>query len=106
MYPAAALHYPKGKGNLGLQNAGLQPQGEDRSEGGPQEPGLSYHIPCVPSSGSGRGSASPQKQLKVRFLKPKSLLRKEDQARRDGPGGSHTTVKGGTGASGEASLPR
>lgn len=39
-------------------------------------------------------------------LKPKSLLRKEDQDRRGDPGGSHTTVEGGTRASGEVSLPR
>lgn len=40
-----------------------------------------------------------EKQLKARFharLKPQSLLRKEDQDRRGGPGGSHAAVEGGT----------
>lgn len=47
-------------------------------------------------------------KLKARFLarlKPKSLLRKEDQEGRGGPGGQPRCC-GPTGASGEASLPR
>lgn len=94
-----------GQGN----DLGLQLQGEDSSEGGPEDAGLSYHIPYIPSSCSGRASVSPEKQLKVSLparLKPRSLLRKEDQDRRGGPGGSHTTAEGGAGASEEAGLPR
>lgn len=83
MYPAAAPYYPKGKGRTLVYS-----YRKETVVRGSEKPGLLYHIPCVPSSCSGRGSISSTEAARARFLarrKPKPLLRKEDQNRKGLP---------------------